>query len=115
MSQQSKHLDSRGRLPQITGEVARDSAEMLDGLGFRSLSDFLTAASWAYRRGLFQGTFYPIAVASEVSEKSHLLATQSNNVQQASTEAGLSPRPKDEYSPMLIEDGFIDDDDDDDD
>lgn len=99
MSQQSKHLDSRGRLPQITGEVARDSAEMLDGLGFRSLSDFLTAASWAYRRGLFQGTFYPMAMQS--------------NPTVVTTEPQPEPKPEIEYTPMVIEDGFDFEDDDD--
>ena len=95
----SKHLDSRGRLSQITGEVAKDSAEMLDGLGFRSLSDFLAAASWAYRRGLFQGTFYPsgLPVTSNISE------------------ANLKPAlaPKIENTPIFTEDGFDFDDEDD--
>lgn len=95
----SKHLDSRGRLSQITGEVAHDSAEMLDGLGFRSLSDFLAAASWAYRRGLFQGTFYPIANRSI------------SNITETSPEP--KPSPEVEYTPMFTENGFIDDEDED--
>ncbi len=100
----SKHLDSRGRLPQITGQVAKNTAEMLDGLDFCSLSDFLTAASWAYRRGLFQGTFYPISIPSNP-----VVAAATS---QSQPENKPDPKPEIEYTPMFTEDGFDFDDDD---
>ena len=48
-------LDKRGRLPQVGGDCAKATAEMLEALDYRSLADFLSEASRAFRQGNFDG------------------------------------------------------------